>query len=225
MPGVSKKYNRICIIDSRRSFTFEQNILDFFDISHSHIWRFSPGEFYRFVSNTDNLTIFPSVVTRSTISTFVPDYEWNAVLRCEVLNGIPLRPEEDTLYTEDVVIHSTSGGGDSATWFLKSFPPKPILINELRKRYAILGKEYLGVHIRNTDYTSDVSDFLSENDILLREAPIIFLATDDPSTVTTMKTIYGDKVVTFSTLRNSSPGKPQHYLMRKTPIICNRRIL
>jgi hypothetical protein len=206
---------RMCVIDTGRVFEFENNIFDFFDISHSHIAKAPPAEFYKYVSETACLTIYPDIVTPDIISSF--EVMWNNAYRCRTFMDVPVKLDTGRENKEDIIIHYDGGGGDCAGWFLKTFPPKAILLDELRKRFSMLGSNYLAVHVRNTDYKSDVSGFLVENDSILREYPTVFLASDSHATISSLKTIYGDKIKTFSTLTVTTPGFPQHYSCKKTP--------
>lgn len=184
---------RLCVIDTKRVREFENDIFDFFDISHSCLSSLSPPEFYRYVSETPHITIFPPIITPDILPYFLANTR-HPINGYRIFNGVSTKLDITRDNNETVIVHYNSGSGDSAAWFLKSFSPKPILFSELKRRASALGESYLGVHIRNTDYKSDVSGFLAENDSVLREAITVFLATDNPHTLLTIRAIYGEKI-------------------------------
>jgi hypothetical protein len=208
---------RVCIIDTKRVFEFENDIFEFFDISHRQLSAVSLPEFYHYISNTPGVSIFPPIIARDILFNLNTAIKWDKFQKCLTFNGIPTKLDLTRDNIESVLIHYNVGGGICASWFLTNFRPKPIILNELKRRVSVLGETYLGIHIRNTDYKSDVSGFLFKHDTILRDAPIVFLATDDPLTLLNIRKIYGEKIKSFSNLFTTSPGHAQHYIRGKPP--------
>ena len=191
--------DRKCVIDTVRSPAFEHDIFELFDISHSHIAAMSPAEFYAWVKATPALTINPSVITHDVIDSilpvnngrFSPNYEFR---------GVPAFIDPTRLYYENVLCHFNCGGGPGMVTFLKSFSPRGTLLEALIERYASLGSDYLAVHIRNTDYRSDIEAFLDANRAKINRAEKVFLASDSLDTVNRCREEFGDNINTFAKL-------------------------
>jgi hypothetical protein len=206
-----KKYNRKCIIHTARNARFEHDIFEFFDISDSVIMRIPPSDFYTFIKETPTLTIYPSIITPDIVSTFDTrhlsglGYTYNVVP--VLVPDIPL--------TEDILIHYAGGGGRRAVQFIKTFTPKEILLSELRSRYYSLEGKYIAIHIRNTDYKSDVSSAIIEYDSLINVSDKVFLASDNAETVALFKEKYGNKIISFTTFVSTLHAITQHHNINK----------
>lgn len=91
---------------------------------------------------------------------------------------------------------------DSANLFFKKFRMKSFLLDVIRERLARLPGDYISVHVRNTDYSSDVYSFLKNNKHnFIRKN--IFLASDNTETLFFLRKqfeIYGSTVFSFSNI-------------------------
>jgi hypothetical protein len=91
---------------------------------------------------------------------------------------------------------------DNANVFFKKFKMKNSLLNIIKSRFFQLPKNYTSVHIRNTDYTSDVYSFLNNNkDKFCKKN--IFLASDNTETISFLKKEFesiGSTVFCFSNI-------------------------
>ena len=87
------------------------------------------------------------------------------------------------------------------------------IIKDYHKRLAVLPKDYISFHIRNTDYKSDFSGFIEIHKEKMLSSPF-FLASDNQNNIDTIKSEFGSNVYTFS--KGSSNGFPLHFLEGKS---------
>lgn len=93
-------------------------------------------------------------------------------------NGEAITFDFQKNYAEQVIVHHQGGGGDSSSFFQRAVL-NPRLRENLSTRLERLAPNYLGVHIRNTDYKTDYRSFINES-IAKRyfQNHRVFLATD-----------------------------------------------
>jgi hypothetical protein len=68
---------------------------------------------------------------------------------------------------------------------------------------------YVGVHVRNTDYASNVPEFIKDHENQFLEKAI-FVATDNRSSLDLFKEKYGSNVFSFTDITDNG-GKPLHH--------------
>jgi hypothetical protein len=69
---------------------------------------------------------------------------------------------------------------------------------------------YISLHIRNTDYSSDVSSFLKK----IKLSNEIFVASDNASTIDVCKATFGQRVYSFSSIPQGNEGQNIHIDLR-----------
>jgi len=79
---------------------------------------------------------------------------------------------------QDIVIYSSCGAGDGYKIF-KELVFKDNLMNICKERYASLKKPFLGIQIRNTDYSCDYPHFYNKHESLIKSYEEVYLASDD----------------------------------------------
>jgi hypothetical protein len=201
------RHNRILVLDTHRVFSFKDDITNYFDISHSHIYQEPAHTFYAQVKQ-NRLECYPSVITYENIDIACGHYsgELNAYQYKSVLTRLDL----SRAYEEPVVFHSNCGGGTGPVNFFNLFPLKPIVLDELTRRWRSLTHPYIALHIRHTDYKSNISDFITTHSAQIAEMPCVFLASDNKSVIDTVVSLYGSKIHTFSTITGKE-DTPMHY--------------
>jgi hypothetical protein len=113
-------------------------------------------------------------------------------------------------YNEKVLIIA-GGGGGLPTLIINHIKFKDTITYIYFQRLAKLRIKFVGVHIRNTDRKTDVELFIKENHKNLSEK-IIFLATDDKSSIELFKKTYKQNCFHFSNIPNNSINKNSiHY--------------
>jgi len=101
---------------------------------------------------------------------------------------------------EDILVFGDCRlNGRETNEFFKLFPMKENVKIPLQKRYNSLPPDYISVHIRNTDYQSDVSTFIEKNkDNFAKKS--IFLASDNTKSIAEFKNKIDANIYTFSNI-------------------------
>ena len=114
------------------------------------------------------------------------------------MNGKVVSTSLSHSYQHQVVIYADCGSSPHINPLLQAVIFSSWLKDEFKKRRSSLPDQYVAVHIRNTDYQSDVDGFLEKYHSIFSTYPL-FLASDHLSTINRMKAMY-PKVFTFSSI-------------------------
>jgi len=90
-------------------------------------------------------------------------------------------------------------GGPNISNLLQISKLDSALQNKIKTKYESIPKDYVAIHIRNTDYSSNFKKFHEDHMHLLKNKSI-FLATDDYKVVEYFKNIYKDRLFHFSNI-------------------------
>lgn len=107
-------------------------------------------------------------------------------------------------HPQDVLIHHAYGGGHVGVDALARLDIRPELKEEFQVRLQRIGGDlnFLGIHIRNTDYKSQYHEFIDS--LELGEYDRIFLATDSREVLDYAKATLGtDRVISMATFPQS----------------------
>jgi hypothetical protein len=123
----------------------------------------------------------------------------------------------DKNYKDDVLMfghknHMVNFKARDIIYFLQNFSFKPIILDCFKKRYNLLPKDYISLHIRNTDRRSDISSFINEHDKLI-DNKHIFLATDDSNVIDIFKKKYNN-IYTFAKICENKTSGGIHFVVR-----------
>jgi hypothetical protein len=121
-------------------------------------------------------------------------------------------------YAEPLLVHHASGriDGDSVA-ALSRLRLRNDLRDELIKRLKSIGQNYVSIHVRNTDYTTDYRSMLNQLKAhpALLNCEKLFVATDDIACLLFFRNMFPDiKIVSFSELPQES-GLPIHRLSER----------
>jgi hypothetical protein len=201
------KYNRILVIDSSTDW-FKEDIRDYINFNSSIIYKGELNELY------DKLKVE---------TTYPPEFKGllNTPLKFKYSHEIYYTYNNNIIdsdiscdYSEIVKIYVACGGIRPINLFkICSF--KPCVVDIFRERYNKLPKNYISVHIRNTDRLSNVDDFLNKYKEEITGNPI-FLATDHAPTILKFKEIFGSNLYSFATVPDNN-GKNIHYNHKSVP--------
>ena len=124
--------------------------------------------------------------------------DWRGKL-LEVESNQLLTFDFDKHYSQQVLLHHSTGGGTDSVFALLRIGVRPHIIKKLSERLQKIGRVYDAVHVRHTDYKTDYKSFL-DNYSASSQRPL-FLATDNKSVVTHFKQALGEnRVFSFSAL-------------------------
>jgi len=199
-------YNRILVIDTRKVEWFKESIHDFIHFNQPRIYKGDIDELYKTLNTMDT---YPPEV-KGDLSNFHTVYSQERGLFL-YKNTVPSLINTLRDYAEPVIVFSSTCHMIIYN-IMKFVEFKDCITSVFEERRAKLPEDYVGIHIRNTDYKSDVPTFLKENEAVFQTP--FFLASDDRSTIDYMKDKYGDKVLTFSHIEHNEKDRGLHYKER-----------
>ena len=226
-----KKYGRILIIDTRFTIQLNDDIRKYIIFNDDIIFM---GDIDQLIDSLKDESFYPIKIGLEDLR--------NVNEFSDTSNGYDYKNTNMTInlekdYDETVIVHSMCGtNNNNNTPILNIFQNINLkisnnILNILHQRYGSIPYEYISVHVRNTDYSSNVEDFIKENENNFKDKNI-FLATDSFQTLTTFKNKFGSKIYSFSDLlENKDNNKPLHNLQKKntelfiTDIICDMLLL
>jgi len=202
-------HNRILVIDTRRIEWFRESIHEFINFRHANVFK---EDLDTLLESLNNETTFPHEV-KGHLLTFQATF--NQELNCNLFNNsINTKLDLTKDYEETVIVFSNRAWNRDYT-IIGCVQFKEPVLKVYKERRAKLPDTYVGVHIRNTDYPSDVPQFIAEHESILKER--FFLASDNRQTIEDMKQRFGDNVITFSHIANNPSGKGLHYSVERNP--------
>lgn len=180
-----KKYNRTLIIDTRNTITFKDDIRNYFKFNDDIVYKEDIDILFEQLMNDKTITFFPSGIVRNnkynikTISDISRNIVWKKKL---FYDNIPFTFNRHKEYIEDVIFMSIVNGGT----FIFNLLDIISLSDELKSKILLnlnkLPLNYIGIHIRNTDYSSNLGEFFNKYKHVLYNDNV-FLGTDSASTI------------------------------------------
>lgn len=210
-----KKHNRILILDTSKSSHAKDGIEKYFRID-------SPVIFHGNVQKKYEALKCRSFYPPELADTFLNlnmKYIRDTTGKVSIIDAkTKVKPYFDLNrgYDEDVLFYRMYGGGSKYILnFLSLCKLTPLVKRIYEKRRSMLPHEYISVHVRNTDYKSNVDGFIKKHSKVF-EANTIFLATDDYNTIQKFKDVYPDNVRSFADIKPLN-GAKAHHSMTMTP--------
>jgi len=193
-----KKYNRKLVINTVHFSRINDRIQNYFEMNDSVFYKVNLDAFF---AMTKKMNIFPNIESIDNL-----DFLWNPTTKHMVLRDSKkeLIFNQEKNYKEDLLVVANcrvtvkNNTNDVKTFFKKYSPNKEIL-KILKKRYENLPKDYISVHIRNTDYKSDVDNFIKINKENFKNKNI-FLASDNTESIAEFKEKTSANVFAFSNI-------------------------
>lgn len=203
----AKKHNRVLIIDSTDTW-FNDDFNEYINIHSPQVYT---GAADTITHKINALTTYPPNVNIEKLSDVVYDKQTKAY----TVNGTSLSFPLNQDYDARIVVYSNGRQpGASLSELLEMCTFSPKVLDVFKSRRAQLPYKYVSVHIRNTDYDSDVPKFIEENNNVL-EYKTIFLASDNKNSIDEMKSKYGSNIITFAYIPDNN-GKPIHEGYKRT---------
>lgn len=112
-------------------------------------------------------------------------------------------------YAEPLLVHHACGGGLLSLDCLGRFKLSPEMVDKFYARIEVVGRHYVGVHVRHTDYRTDYVKFFNVIADKIRQEPIV-VCTDNREVVDYAKAIFGSSIHSFADLPDMG-GQPLHY--------------
>lgn len=194
-----KKTNRTLLVNGKNTI-YNVNFSDYFTFNDPNIICDS-GVIENILKQ--NISVYPEIFTNkmSDILNNKTIFKYNNRSLFYSYNNIILDfPEEDNNYNLIIVVRQGDGGYVYNIFKMLKF--KPIVTNECKRRYSLLKKPYLSIHIRNTDYKCDYKKYYEDNISLIKSFNEIYLATDDTKAINFYKE-NKLQIINFTTFPNN----------------------
>jgi hypothetical protein len=202
------KYNRILVIDSSHNW-FKEDIRDYINFNSPIIYK---GDLNKLYDRLNKETTYPPEFKGILNIRF--NFKWALSVNYTYKNKI-IDSDLSRDYIETVKIYVACGNIRPINLFkICSF--KPFVLDVFRERYNKLPKDYISIHIRNTDKLTNVDDFLNKYKEEIT-GKSIFLATDHAPTILKFKEIFGSNLYSFATIPDNN-GKSIHNNHGSVPI-------
>ena len=151
--------HRTLIIDSKKSGLF-RDFGDFFEFIHIDT---------KYIEKTDE-SLYKKL---NRYSCYPPECKgklnkyktkYNTTLRAQTFKktGNVISFKIDQSYQQQLLVHDDSGGGIDSLQLLKRLRLKESIAQQARQQIAKLGRNYIAIHIRHTDYLSYYKEFFQE---------------------------------------------------------------
>ena len=203
-----KKHKRILIVDTRFSKHMKKSIFHYFKIDSPILFR---GDLDKQYASLKGKSFFPSEISNNFKTVECIDKKGIGYINKKTKTPCCIDLEKS--YSEDVLFYRNYGGGPHSNFsFLKISTLTPLVKKVFLERQKQLPEKYISVHIRNTDYKSDVDKFIKENKKIF-DSHSIFLATDHYETIQKFKSLYGKDLFSFSKIKkipNTKKGTGLH---------------
>lgn len=184
------KNKRILVVNTTQS-RLEVPIQNYFDMNHVFIYQ-NPLE--NFLKLSNKLTKLPNKELSSLKISY--DIKRKKTLFNNEIHNFDLNKK----YEENIIVYANrSINGLNTKVFFELFDMKKEIIQKIKERYDELPKNYISVHIRNTDYKSNVPLFVETHKCFLKDKNI-FLASDNKDSVNFFKNNIKAKIFTFTEL-------------------------
>jgi hypothetical protein len=168
-----ERHKRICLVNGKKT-TYNINFSDYFDISLNNII-IDTKEIEQICNNQH--TVYPNELQDKLKDLL------NGKIKLQYTgkgifwyNGKSFELTENI--QESMIVYSCWGGGCGYPLF-KHIIFKENVIYQFNERYKQMCRPYLGIQIRNTDYSCDYINFFNSNKDIINTYKDIYLATDD----------------------------------------------
>jgi hypothetical protein len=179
-------------------------------------------EFFEFVDDTvaiefnpaasdiekwGNQTVHPGVLNDQLDKFFATPWPNRFALLPNSDGAIRLPPTD---VHAEVVVHHQRGGGNQSHHLLKQITVKEELVHWLQEQIAELPEDYVAVHIRATDYTTDTKQFFRRIRRKLMGRPVV-VSSDNPVVLEEARNALPQShVIGLPGQSFISPGSPLH---------------
>lgn len=177
------RYGRILIVDGRRSGVLGEFGNYFQMTGDGHIFEMTNGA----VPDIDSLGCYPAEV-QGRVSTFRAKWDPKPGWQCHVdpHTKVALRFPLDRDHPQALLLHEQAGGGTKSSDLIDRLTLVPLLARQARDKIAQLPVGYSALHVRNTDYRTDIGMVLNA----IRDGVAgqdLLVCSDDPAVLSAMQ--------------------------------------
>lgn len=196
--------NRTLIIDTSKNW-FRDSIFNYLSFSFPNLYQ-NPNQSLFITELYEKETVFPPDLKGMNNDHF-PSIVWISPGHMETSTGIIVSTRLDRLYEETVVVYADCGSRMNINPILCYTSFTLFVLQCVKERYDSLPKGYSGVHIRNTDYKSNLDEFIHQHDFVFSNTAL-FVASDHSPTIALFHRKYGS--FSFSDIPSVSEGSNIH---------------
>jgi len=218
-----KKHNRTLILDTSKSTHAKDAIEKYLQINSPVLFH---GNLQKKYEALKGRSFYPPQLADTFLTMEVANVKKKGIYTItdyiDTATGVRTYFDIKKAYSEDILLYRIHGGNSkNVVNFLSLCKLTPLVKRVYEKQEGQLPKNYISVHVRNTDYTSDVDGFLRKNAKVFTVSPM-FLATDDYKTIQKFKGEYGKQVYSFADIKPLNGASSLH--TRKSTLTGNRTL-
>jgi len=222
----AKRTNRLLVIDTRKSLHFIDGFRRYFYFSNNKTYKDDLNKLYFELKDKQSYPplelkdkqIYPPLELKDKKSYPPPpplDYFNFNPFQVEKEKHPQIDLKRDYQYPVILFGYDNTSLERDINYFFRHFKPKPLITDVLDIRLKKLPSNFISVHVRNTDYKSDVDKFIDDNYDNFKDKPI-FLATDDIKSIEKFKKIFSNEnIYNFMNLKDKNRDNlPIHKMKR-----------
>ena len=194
---------RLLVLDTTKNW-FREEWRTYFALNHHVMYQ---GDTPAFITYLLTQEVYPPCLQNRTYES-LPDAVWVRPGHMEMDEMVVSTPL-NVSYPHKVVCYADCGSSIHINPILSIMTFSNRIKSEFHRRRALLPDTYISVHLRNTDYTSNIEAFLDENDEVLVHHDL-FIATDHYATLERVRERYGERVYSFASLPHLPDGVNIH---------------
>jgi hypothetical protein len=190
----AKQYNRMLIIDTTNTW-LQDDIQKYISIHSPYVYKGDPKRIY---AKIQDLSIYPSGISLDTMP-FPTIEKYTGGVHYKIYNKyVSYNLHSD--HEEQIMVYSMCRLGKTGfPDFLKMCSISSRILDVYNSRRSILPNTYIGIHVRNTDYSSNVQEFMIQHEKIWANQPL-FVASDNLRTIHTFQKKYGKNVYSFANI-------------------------
>ena len=203
------KYNRILVIDTRYVSSFRDDIRKYFIFTLPQIFDGDIDILFNTLKKTS--TFYPTELKdifndeKIDYKTIISSFKF--IKKGYFYNDINLTIDLNKEYTEHIIFYAQSTSGTGILNIFKNIKLYNKLKDTIKKRLSKLPKNYISIHIRNTDSISNLDEFIKKNHSSFKDNNL-FVASDNLNSIKYIQKLYKN-VYTFSNILDIG-NKPIH---------------
>jgi hypothetical protein len=158
-----------------------------------------------YASGIESMRVYPESL-QGRLNTYEAQFDRSMKAFCETETGQPTTFDFKRDHPHSLLVHHQAGGGILSQFALLRLTLNRSLLDELIARIRTLEGPWTGIHVRNTDYTTDYESLLTK----LKQGSVkrIFLATDSLQVRERFQSELTNTTVYSLSRRLSDNGKP-----------------
>lgn len=158
-------------------------------------------------ADMDAMQVYPEIL-QGRLYSYEVHFDGKILAFCDTASGQPITFDFKRDHAQPLLVHHQAGGGSLSHSALLRLSLDRSLVDELMARIRTMGGPWIGVHIRDTDYSTGYESLLQQ--LKKVSAKRIFLATDSLQVRQRVESELKNTAVYSFSRRLSADGKPLH---------------